>query len=197
MAGGRDVGADRPEPAAGPRPADDPTGTTRRVGTPEPPADPAPRAGTPRAGTAPQAGPVAQADPSDEGAPSAFRTALAADPAQLSPAREALRAWLTGAGVDEADVEVVLIAVGEACANAIEHGYRFAPGASVTVSARLRAERLEVEIRDTGGWRPGPSQGGDRGRGRLIMARLMDEAQLDGTPGGTTVRLVKHLPGRK
>ncbi|WKU06623.1 ATP-binding protein [Micromonospora sp. HUAS LYJ1] len=128
--------------------------------------------------------------------PAAFRAALAADPAQLSPAREALRAWLTGAGVDEADVEVVLIAVGEACANAIEHGYRFAPGASVTVSARLRAERLEVEIRDTGGWREGPSQGGDRGRGRLIMARLMDEAQLDGTPAGTTVRLVKHLPGR-
>ncbi|WP_245855020.1 ATP-binding protein [Micromonospora wenchangensis] len=187
MAGGRDVGADRPEPVAGSRPADDPTGTALRAGTPQPPADPAA-----------QADPAARAGTGGEGgAPSAFRTALAADPAQLSPAREALRAWLTGAGVEEADVEVVLIAVGEACANAIEHGYRFAPGASVTVSARLRAGRLEVEIRDTGGWREGPSQGGDRGRGRLIMARLMDEAQLDGTPDGTTVRLVKHLSGRE
>ncbi|WP_240762894.1 MULTISPECIES: ATP-binding protein [unclassified Micromonospora] len=147
----------------------------------------------PTAGTAPYVDPAARGGTSEGGAPSAFRAALAADPAQLSPAREALRAWLTGAGVDEADVEVVLIAVGEACANAIEHGYRFAPGASVTVSARLRAERLEVEIRDTGGWREGPSQGRDRGRGRLIMARLMDEAQLDGTPDGTTVRLVKQL----
>ncbi|MEV6709863.1 ATP-binding protein [Micromonospora wenchangensis] len=193
MAGGRDVGADRPEPVAGSRPADDPTGTALRAGTPQPPADPAAQAGT-----AAQADPAAQAGTGGEGgAPSAFRTALAADPAQLSPAREALRAWLTGAGVEEADVEVVLIAVGEACANAIEHGYRFAPGASVTVSARLRAGRLEVEIRDTGGWREGPSQGGDRGRGRLIMARLMDESQLDGTPDGTTVRLVKHLSGRE
>ncbi|GHJ07570.1 hypothetical protein TPA0907_19370 [Micromonospora humidisoli] len=164
MAGGRDVGADRPDPAAGP---------------------------------APHVDPAASAGITADGAPSAFRTTLAADPAQLSPAREALRAWLTGAGVDEADVEVVLIAVGEACANAIEHGCRFAPGTSVTVSARLRAGRLEVEIHDAGGWRAGPSQGRDRGRGRLIMTRLMDEAQLDGGPDGTTVRLVKHLSGRQ
>ncbi|SCF43125.1 Anti-sigma regulatory factor (Ser/Thr protein kinase) [Micromonospora matsumotoense] len=167
MTGGRDVGASCPDPTAGRRPADDPPGM------------PSP------------AGPMVR------DAPVVFRAALAADPAQLSPTREALRSWLAGAGVDEADLEVVLIAVGEACANAIEHGCRFASEATVTVRAGLHAGRLEIEVSDTGGWREGPSGGRDRGRGRLIMARLMDEAQLDGTPGGTTVRLVKHLSGRR
>ncbi|MBW4701450.1 ATP-binding protein [Micromonospora sp. RL09-050-HVF-A] len=167
VTGGRDVGASCPDLVAARHPAHDPPGTP------------------------PPAGPAAR------DAPVVFRAALAADPAQLSPTREALRSWLTGAGVDEADVEVVLIAVGEACANAIEHGCRFASGATVTVRAGLHAGRLEIEVSDTGGWRDGPSDGRDRGRGRLIMARLMDEAQLDGTSDGTTVRLVKHLSGRR
>ncbi|MEH0841053.1 SpoIIE family protein phosphatase [Micromonospora sp. CPCC 205711] len=127
--------------------------------------------------------------------PALFHAALAADPAQLSPTREALRAWLTGLGAGESDVEAVLIAVGEACANAIEHGYRFAPGATTTVRGRLRADRLEIEVTDTGGWRESHSEGTERGRGRLIMARLMDQTRIDGTPEGTTVRLVKRLSG--
>ncbi|MEH0819816.1 MULTISPECIES: SpoIIE family protein phosphatase [unclassified Micromonospora] len=127
--------------------------------------------------------------------PAVFHTALAAEPAQLSPTREALRAWLTGLGVGESDIEAVLIAIGEACANAIEHGYRFAPGATVTVRGRLRAGRLEIEVADTGGWREAGAEDGERGRGRLIMARLMDEASIDGTPEGTVVRLAKRLSG--
>ncbi|MEU4714461.1 ATP-binding protein [Micromonospora purpureochromogenes] len=60
---------------------------------------------------------------------------------------------------------------------------------------RLRAGRLEVEVADTGGWREAGADDGERGRGRLIMARLMDEAVIDGTPHGTVVRLVKRLSG--
>ncbi|WP_307849196.1 ATP-binding protein [Micromonospora sp. U56] len=76
--------------------------------------------------------------------------------------REALRGWLAGLGVGTSDVEAVLIAVGEACANAIEHGYQFAPGATVTVRGRLRAGRLEVEVADSGGWREVGVDGGER-----------------------------------
>ncbi|SCG44145.1 ATP-binding protein [Micromonospora rifamycinica] len=172
-------------------------GRDRDAGFPDPPADPhrtTPRAGTaPPAGTTPPAGAVPPNDTVDPDAPPAFRAALAADPAQLSPTREALRAWLTTLGAGEADVEVALIAVGEACANAIEHGYRFAAGSTVLVRGRLRGDRLEIEVSDTGGWRGPRPDGGDRGRGELIMTRLMDEARIDGTPEGTTVRLVKHL----
>ncbi|WP_319462347.1 SpoIIE family protein phosphatase [Micromonospora sp. RTP1Z1] len=130
-------------------------------------------------------------------APAVFTASVPADPAQLGPTRERLRGWLHDLGVDEWDVETVLIATGEACANAIEHGYRFAPGAIATVRAELRDDRLEIEVRDRGGWRVSdPDDDADRGRGRLIMARLMDEVTIVGTPEGTTVRLVKRLSAR-
>ncbi|MEU7618894.1 ATP-binding protein [Micromonospora rifamycinica] len=211
MTGGRDMDAGFPDPPADLLPADDPRSTAPPAAT-TPPADTArPTKTAPQAGTAPPAGTarptettpqVSAAPPTDAGRPGgvpardvspAFRAALAADPAQLSPTREALRAWLTTLGAGETDVEVALVAVGEACANAIEHGYRFAAGSTVLVRGRLRGDRLEIEVSDTGGWRePGPD-GGNRGRGKLIMTRLMDEARIDGTPEGTTVRLVKHL----
>ncbi|MEV1132225.1 SpoIIE family protein phosphatase [Agromyces sp. NPDC049794] len=128
--------------------------------------------------------------------PAVFAAALTADPVQLAPTREALRRWLAGLGIADPDADAVLIAAGEACANAIEHGCRFAPGATVTVRGRLRADRLEVLVSDTGGWREaGDPADTDRGRGRFIMARLMDEATVDGTAEGTTVRLVKRVTG--
>ncbi|WP_405089744.1 ATP-binding protein [Micromonospora sp. NBC_01392] len=119
---------------------------------------------------------------------------LPADPGRLAPTRERLRGWLHAHGIGEWDVETVLIATGEACANAIEHGYRFAPDGITTLRVELRDDRLEIEVRDHGAWRP--ADGGDesdRGRGRLIMARVMDEATIVGTPEGTCVRLVKRL----
>ncbi|MCW3840987.1 ATP-binding protein [Micromonospora yasonensis] len=123
---------------------------------------------------------------------------LPADPGQLAPTRERLRGWLHALGVAEWDVETVLIATGEACANAIEHGYRFAPAGITTLRAELRADRLEIEVRDHGSWREVDGGAGtDRGRGRLIMARVMDEATIVGTPQGTTVRLVKRLSGHR
>ncbi|MCT2280041.1 ATP-binding protein [Micromonospora chalcea] len=121
---------------------------------------------------------------------------LPADPGRLAATRERLRGWLHARGVSEWDVETVLIATGEACANAIEHGYRFAPEGITTLRAELRGDRLEIEVRDHGGWRAADGdENGDRGRGRLIMARVMDEATIVGTPEGTCVRLVKRLTG--
>ncbi|WP_018784038.1 ATP-binding protein [Micromonospora sp. CNB394] len=121
---------------------------------------------------------------------------LPADPARLADTRERLRGWLHARGVSEWDVDTVLIATGEACANAIEHGYRFAREGITTLRAELRGDRLEIEVRDHGGWRAADGDdSGDRGRGRLIMARVMDEATIVGTPSGTCVRLVKRLTG--
>ena len=46
---------------------------------------------------------------------------------QLAPTRTALRSWLTRARVDPDQIMNVLIAAGEAVANAIEHGHRHSP----------------------------------------------------------------------
>ncbi|MDI5976452.1 ATP-binding protein [Amycolatopsis magusensis] len=124
----------------------------------------------------------------------AYRDALPADPAALAPARHALRAWLTGGGLSEDDVQDVLIAAGEACANAIEHGYRGSSKDKVLLHAVFEAGRLEITISDRGTWRPPPADRGSRGHGRLIMEQLMDKVTIEGTGTGTTVRLVKDLP---
>ena len=59
-----------------------------------------------------------------------------ADRGQLAPVRAALRSWLGRGGVSRRTIQDVLVAAGEACANAIEHGHRDAPGQHI----RLRAE---------------------------------------------------------
>ncbi|WP_225853779.1 ATP-binding protein [Micromonospora sp. AMSO31t] len=125
-----------------------------------------------------------------------FTVDLPADPARLAPTRERLRGWLHAHGVSDWDVETALIATGEACANAIEHGYRFTPEGITTLRAELRDDHLVIEVRDHGGWRADArGDDTDRGRGRMIMTRVMDEVSIVGTAEGTTVRLVKRLTG--
>jgi PAS domain S-box-containing protein len=124
--------------------------------------------------------------------PAPFRAVLAPDPAELAGARAALRDWLRTAGVPEDDAAAVLIAAGEACANAIEHGYGFSGDRSVELRASIVAGRLDLLIRDEGTWKV-PTDRGNRGRGRVLMERLMDRADIDSGPHGTLVRLRKEL----
>ncbi|MFC7511355.1 ATP-binding protein [Streptomyces thermocarboxydus] len=51
-----------------------------------------------------------------------------AESSQLAPVRRALRGWLAQCELPPNAVQNVLVAVGEACANAIEHGHRHTPG---------------------------------------------------------------------
>ena len=53
-----------------------------------------------------------------------FHLVFPARPEQLRELRAAMRAWLAGLGVGQPTQSALLLAVGEACANAIEHGYR-------------------------------------------------------------------------
>ena len=60
--------------------------------------------------------------------PAPLEVEIAADAGELAPTRAALRGWLTRAGLDSEQTMDVLIAVGEAVANSIEHGHRERPG---------------------------------------------------------------------
>jgi anti-sigma regulatory factor (Ser/Thr protein kinase) len=124
--------------------------------------------------------------------PAPFHALLAPDAAELSVARAALREWLATAGVAELDAMAVLIAAGEACANAIEHGYAFSGDRNVELRACIVARSLSLMVRDEGVWKT-PTSGGNRGRGRQLMERLMDRADIDSGPNGTLVRLRKEL----
>jgi anti-sigma regulatory factor (Ser/Thr protein kinase) len=113
----------------------------------------------------------------------------------LRQVRDELCEWLVGLGVPEPHLSEILIAVGEACANVFDHsGARAAAGHP---AAWLRAEvhdgQLRVLVADKGQWKP-PQPPGRRGRGRLMMAGLVDNLQIRDGDDGTTVELTKNLP---
>ena len=119
--------------------------------------------------------------------------ALPAAPGSLAVMRRAFNDWLPAIGLDDAAAYDVLVAVGEAAANAVEHAY--GPGeAQFLVEAFVEDGVLVVAIRDQGRWRP--ARGSHRGRGLTMMRDLMDDVQVDSDGGGTTVRMRRRLePG--
>lgn len=113
-----------------------------------------------------------------------------ADLRELGPLRRKLGRWLSSCGADEQQAQDVLVAVGEATANAIEHAH--GPGrGTVEVDALASGGMLEIRIRDRGAWRE--ARGTDRGLGRSLMAALMDEVTFESREDGTIVTMRKRL----
>ncbi len=118
---------------------------------------------------------------------------LVAVPAALPAVRRRLGAWLTALGMGEQDRVGVMVAVGEACANAAEHAYRDTEPGPVQVTAAVDVDGvLTVTVHDEGTWRPPDRDPGDRGRGLLIMRQLVDGMVVRGEHG-TTVTLRTRL----
>lgn len=130
-------------------------------------------------------------------------------PARLDAARPACAfaaEILRRRGVDAASASVVELAFFEACANVVEHAYRF------DSTRRFRIDLLEAEDRLTFRIESGgePFDSGQlagvppatlpvthrsgRGLGLPIIVRAMDEVVSERTPSGTNrLVLVKHL----
>jgi anti-sigma regulatory factor (Ser/Thr protein kinase) len=103
-----------------------------------------------------------------------------------------LARWLRAGGSGEGEVYEVLVACGEACANAIAHAY--APGDAVFIVCATRDHgELEIAVEDTGTWRP--TRRPARGRGLELMRQLMDSVEVDRHDGGTRIRLRRRLAG--
>ncbi|WP_329575060.1 SpoIIE family protein phosphatase [Kitasatospora sp. NBC_01250] len=120
--------------------------------------------------------------------PAPLDVSFPAESGQLAPVRKALRTWLDQCGLPTHTVQNVLVAAGEACANAIEHGHRHAPGARIHLRAAATAADLRLTVADTGTWKvPQPEANAHRGRGVALMNALMQQVTI--TPGiaGTVV----------
>jgi len=122
-----------------------------------------------------------------------FRSILEEGPRSLSSTRRALHDWLLAAGADEDWIHEVLVAVSEACTNALEHAYGAGAPGVVELHATMTEGGVEVVITDRGAWKE-PLDRGNRGRGRDLMEHLMDRALIESGPEGTVVRLHKELP---
>ena len=112
-------------------------------------------------------------------------------------------AVLRHAGIDDASVERLGLAVREATANGVQHGNKGDPRKRVAVSFVLGKEEIEVRIRDEGegfdlASLPDPTDPQNlfkpRGRGILLINTFMDavDFQFD-VEGGTQVTLRKRL----
>ncbi len=120
-----------------------------------------------------------------------FQMTVSADPDSLGPVRRGVGRWLRGVGATESETYDVLVACGEACANAVVHAYPVG-NASFEISGAAEEGSIELVIRDFGSWRePRPGTGA---RGLILMRDLMDEVDVERkSPGGTTVKMRKAL----
>ncbi|MGH3592561.1 MAG: ATP-binding SpoIIE family protein phosphatase [Pseudonocardiaceae bacterium] len=111
-------------------------------------------------------------------------------PWSLRDIRFAVRRWLSAVGAAPRTVADLLVAVGEASTNAVEHAYG-PGGGTVSVHLELQMPDVLATVRDTGRWRP--PRGENRGRGTMFMRNCSDDLRIDHGPTGTNVVIRRRL----
>jgi len=131
----------------------------------------------------------------DARGPAPLRIRLPAVPASLAVVRDRLRSWLPTAAVNAATAADVLLAVGEAASNAVEHAVLGAArNVVLEVTATATGTGLALTIKDNGRWHaPPPSTQSQRGYGSRLMRALVDTVTITPSPQGTTVEMRKEL----
>ena len=126
---------------------------------------------------------------------------LSSDPRWLQVLRAAVGQVGHLAGLDPAMVEHLKLAVDEACANIIVHGYEGRRDQPILATLNLHPDRLEVRLRDYGKKVPPesvrplePSPFRPGGLGVHLIHCCMDEVTYRSADGpGMELTLVKHL----
>ena len=137
----------------------------------------------------------------DQNAPGALQLEFPAAAGQLAAVRRQVREWLTGAGMASDRVCDLLLAVDEACANAIEHGH-LGDQRTICLHARRDCGLIRITIADQGTWlarddRPDAWRGNPdsrRGRGLALMRALVPDTRIEITDNGTIVEFVTPAP---
>ena len=130
-------------------------------------------------------------------APAHLHRRLPASPDELVGLRRELRAWFEPSGIARSEAEEMLVAIGEAVTNAIEHAYAGRPPGLVDVELeRCESDagtaRVNVLVRDRGAWR---ASNGDatRGRGLHLMRAFCPEVDVQRHAHGTEVRMARDF----
>jgi PAS domain S-box-containing protein len=120
--------------------------------------------------------------------PSPLSLSFPADPDELALVRRQLRGWLGRLSMDSLVAQDVLIAACEACANAIEHGYRGSPAGTVRLRVEVTGPDVVITVSDHGRWQP-PSRARDRGHGLKLIRATMREVEITANDLGTTIEM--------
>jgi anti-anti-sigma factor len=120
--------------------------------------------------------------------PPPWQVRIPADPRQLRATRRAVEAWTAAAGLDPDQADDLQLALGEAVANAIEHGYRDRADGVVGIDLTRHGDgAAQVAVEDAGRWRPPPEDPGHRGRGLGVIRKVATDVELDAEPSGTRI----------
>jgi anti-sigma regulatory factor (Ser/Thr protein kinase) len=123
-----------------------------------------------------------------DGKRTTFELEVPADPAETPRIRHRLRGWLARRRFDVLTAAEIVLAVSEACSNAIEHAYGDREG-TIKLSIEEDGKMVRAVIEDQGNWRDGPADD-ERGHGITVMKHLMHSAEFETGTRGTRVTLV-------
>ena len=132
--------------------------------------------------------------------PARFR--MSSEAPALARLREWLRAELAALGVERQTGAALVLAVGELCANSIEHAYEGRGGQPIDVSLQGFEDRLVIEVEDFG--RPFDASSyvepdldtvPDHGLGLHLVHRIADSVSVDvRRERGTRLRTYRAAP---
>jgi hypothetical protein len=126
--------------------------------------------------------------------PAPLEMDFTADARHLAPSRAALRSWLSEVGVEPDQIQDMLVATGEAVANAIEHGHRNRPEGIISLRATAVVDGLHVSVVDSGVWKtPHQVPSEYRGRGLSLMRCLVQDLSIHSNDAGTTVHMYARI----
>lgn len=112
-----------------------------------------------------------------------------AEPSAARPLRHAVGAFLSAIGVTGERAEDILMAVGEALANAVEHAYDPAQRSKVELHVQFGTDQsVTIDVFDRGRFGQAQQRPG-RGFGLRIVREVACELRID-TQDGTRVRMV-------
>jgi PAS domain S-box-containing protein len=113
---------------------------------------------------------------------------LPARPDQLAVVRADVAAWAKRSGLSQPLTDDLLLVLGEATANSVEHAYRDQPAGEFTYEVRCRPEGgVTGVVTDGGRWRPVPADNGTRGRGLAMIKAASVRSEVRGSEAGTRV----------
>jgi len=122
---------------------------------------------------------------------------------ELPHLRACVRHLAAELGFEPHEVHDIALCVHEAVSNAMVHGHGLEATQEVEVNLEATPQSLSITVRDQGSGFDGPAMLKDlsqrppgesnRGRGLLLMARLMDEVHF--SEGGRVITLVKYRRG--